>query len=197
MNRPIYPILTVAALVIMGLIVFAFRQYLPHSNIDLAPRKPPAIVLLMKDTYFVGLGHGGRLWTVQADTVKIGQDRSITNLTDIHDGRVFDKGKVSLRVKAGSAVYNTFTKDLMLGGGVEITGGQGQRITGSGADWNSATKTLRSVGRVNFQTRSGRATTERLTVDLKNQEMNMWNAEGRFSLDSIPGGLQEASPNAH
>ena len=80
MNRPIYLILTTAALVIMGLIVFAFRQYLPHSSIDLAPRKPPAVVLLMEGTYFVGLGHDGKQWSTQAERVEIGQDRSITRL---------------------------------------------------------------------------------------------------------------------
>ena len=80
---------------------------------------------------------------------------------------MFDKGKVVLKVKAGSAVYNTFTKDLTLGGGVEITGGQGQKITGAGADWNSATQTLLQHGPVDLQTNSGTATTGALRVDLK------------------------------
>jgi len=197
MNRPIYPILTTAAIVIMGLIVFALRQYLPHSNIDLAPRKPPAVVLLMEDAYIVGLGHNGKQWSTQAQRVEIGQDRSITRLTGIHAGKVFDKDKVMLKVKAGSAVYNSFTKDLTLKDGVEITGRQGQKITSSGADWNSATQTLRSAGRVDLQTNSGTATTGALRVDLKSREMDMWNVEGRFKVESIPGGLQEAITNAH
>lgn len=196
MNRSIYLTLAIAALLVMGVIVFALRQYLPHSGIQLAPKKPPAVVLLMEGTYFVGLGHDGKQWSAQAEKVEIGQNRSITNLTGIHGGKVFDNGKVALKIKAGNAVYDTFTKDLTLGGGVEIIGRQGQIITGSGADWNSATQTLRSIGPVSVETKSSRIVTDALRVSLKDKELVMWNVQGRIKMNDFPSGLQEAVGNA-
>jgi len=196
MNRPIYLTFAIAALVVMGVIVFALRQYLPHSGIQLAPRKPPAVVLSMEGAYFVGLGHDGKQWSAQADRVEIGQNRSITNLTGIHDGKVFDNGKVALKIKAGNAVYDTFTRDLTLGGGVEIIGRRGQIITGAGADWNSTTQILRSKGPVGFRTKSSSVVTDALRVNLKDKQMEMWNVTMTFEASEIPRAFQEAGNNA-
>ena len=197
MRRSLYlgPVIAAAAILLVSIV--AFKRYLPYTNINFNLRQPPPVVLAMEDAYLVGLGHNGKLWSTKARKVEIAQNRSTTILTGIHDGKIFDKDKIALRVKAGRAVYDTYTRDLQLSGGVLIDGANRQRITGEGASWNSTTSTLRSIGVVNFETPSSRITTERLVVDLRNHQMEMWNVRMKFRLNDLGNGPGlEANDNA-
>lgn len=169
--------------------IAAFKRYLPYAGIGINPRQAPPVVLAMEDAYLVGLGHNGKLWSTKARKVEIAQNHSTTTLTDIHDGKIFDKGKVALEIKAGRAVYDTYTRDLQLTDGVLITGKEGQRISGDGASWNSATSTLRSIGLVSFEAGSSKVTTDKLLVDMRNKELEMWNIHMSFDLNELANGL--------
>ncbi|MCL5104022.1 MAG: LPS export ABC transporter periplasmic protein LptC [Armatimonadetes bacterium] len=187
MRRSLYLGLVIAAAVLLVSIV-AFKRYLPYANINFNLRQPPPVVLAMEDAYLVGLGHNGKLWSTKARSVEIAQNRSTTILTGIHDGKIFDKDKIALRVKAGHAVYDTYSRNLDLSEGILVEGTDRQRITGAGASWNSATSTLRSIGRVSFETASSKVTTDRLLMDLNKKELEMWDIHMSFNLNELANG---------
>ncbi|MCX6346216.1 MAG: hypothetical protein NT018_14285 [Armatimonadetes bacterium] len=196
MKRPIVLALAITSIGVLLLSVFIFRRYLPYTGIDLGPKQLPAIVMEMNDVYLVGLGHEGKIWSAKAGSVVIGRSRSRTKITNLHDGKIFDKGKVALKVKAGSAIYDTFTRNLRLADGVEVLGVKGQKICAAGAYWNSAMQVLRSMGQVIYENGSSKIQADKLIVDLRNQQMDMWNITMSFTVGDIVDGVQEAKKNA-
>ena len=196
MKRSIISLLAIISLAILLLSLFVFRRYLPYTGIDLGPRQTSAIVMEMNDVYLVGLGHEGKIWSAKAGSVVIGRNRSRTKITNLHEGKIFDKGKVALKVKAGSAVYDTFTRNLRLADGVEVIGAKGQRISATGADWNSVRQILRSIGQVTFINGTSKIQGDKLMVDLRNRQMDMWNVTMSFTFGDMVNGMQEAKKNA-
>ncbi|MHB9035204.1 MAG: LPS export ABC transporter periplasmic protein LptC [Armatimonadota bacterium] len=184
--------IAVIAVGVLALVALGLRHYAPYAGRSAMPKQPPTVVLAMEDVYLVGLGHDGKLWSAKARKVEIGQDRATANLKDIRDARIFSGDKVALTARAGDAVYQTYRRDLTLGGGVEIVGSGGQKVTGQGATWNSATSLLRSIGQVSFESRWGKVAAEKLVADLKSQELGMWNVSMKIRLDALDGAAKEA-----
>ena len=114
----------------------------------------------MENAYLVGLGSGGKLWSIRAGSVELAQNRFIVTLAGIHDGRVYDRGRVALKLRAGRAAYNIYGKDLTLSDGILVEGNEGQRISAPGATWNSFSATLRSSGGVAFESGAGKDDSE-------------------------------------
>ena len=191
MRRPPYLGLALAAGLILLVSLLAFRRYLPYVGGSLASSQPPSVVLQMRNARFVGLNRKGKLWSLRAKSVEIGQNRYLTTLTGITQGKIFDSGKVALQMEAGRAVYNSIVGDLTMDGGIALMGADGQRLTAQGADWNSATSSLRSTGKVLYQSPWGKASTDRMLVDMKSKEMTMWNV-----VISVEPAKQEGSKNA-
>ncbi len=162
----------------------AFRGYLPYSS-SLVSNRQPTVVLQMNNAHFVGLTHGSKSWSLDATKVEIGQQRYITTLADITNGKIFESGKPILQVKAGQATYNSVFGDLLLEKGISVIGNDGQRVTAQGATWNSMTSTLRSKGEVVYQSDWGKAKTDRMLVDVKKQEMTMWNVVVSIKPDKL------------
>lgn len=169
--------------VIMALVALWLRSYAPYSGRHVLPKQPPAIVLAMEDVHLVGLGHNGKLWSAKAESVVIGQDRCFTKLKKIKDGKIYEADKVVLRASAGEALYDTYRKNLTLQKGIKITGRDGQQISGEGALWNSSNMSLRSMGEVNFKSKYGSAKAQKLALDLRNQELTMWNVSMKINID--------------
>lgn len=182
MRRPPYLGWAILASFILLLSLLVFRRYLPYVGGSLAPSQPPSVVLEMHNAYFVGLNRKGKLWSIKAKKVEIGQNRYLTTLTNVSDGKIFNEGKPALKMKAGRAMYNSMVGDLALDQGICVTGMDGQQMTASGADWNSTTSTLRSRGKVQFQSQIGKASTDSILVDMKAKEITMWNVSGSVDL---------------
>ena len=177
--------------------VALFSRYLPYMGTTVAPKAPPAVVLSMDDVYLVGLGHNGKLWSARAKKVEIGQNRSIATLDTITDGQILRNGKPVLRVKAGKAACDVKQKNLTLAGGVLIRANKNQAIRGEGAYWNSATSTLRSIGRVEYANNWSRIISDMLEVNLANSEMNMEKVCIRVDIPKLEEALTtEAGANA-
>ena len=181
--------------VIAGLIllvsILAFRGYMPYVGRSLAPNESPSIVLEMHNAYFVGLNHKGKLWSLKAKNVEIGHNRFLTTLTGITHGKIFDAGKQTLELEAGRAVYNSAAGNLTMDQGICLFGPKGQLLKADGADWNSATSSLRSNGKVQYQSDWAKGSTERLLIDAKKKEMTMWNVDVTVDLSKQEAGQSE------
>lgn len=190
MRRSPYISLAIAAGIILLLSLVFFGRYLPYAGAALTPKEPPAVVLEMRGAYFIGLNDGRKVWSVKARSVEIGQNRSLTSLAGITQGKIFDRGKLVLRVEAGHAQYNSTAGDLLMDRGITIYGADGQSLKTDGAYWNSATSTLRSNGRVRFRSDWATATSDQMLVNMQTQEMTMRNVV--ISVDLAKGVEQNA-----
>jgi hypothetical protein len=196
MKRPSTLTIAVVAGALLLVSVFAFRRYLPYTGMSLAPRQAPAVVMSIEDAYIVGLGNNVKLWSIKAGTVDLAQNRFVVTLNHVTDGKIFDKGKPALEVRAGRIAYNISAQDMTLSGGVTIEGNEGQRITGPGATWNSFTGMLRSTGRVAFESKLGRMTAKTLVVDVRNRELTMWDVAGSMNLKAVEAASDKETRNA-
>jgi len=131
----------------------------------------------MEDAYLVGTSNGKKTWSVKAKRVDIAQNRSTTTVTGMSDGKIFDDGKLALKLQAKKAVYDIYGKNLQLSGGIKVDGLNGQTIRSNGAFWNSGSSTLRSIGQVEFQDKWNKIHTKDLLVDVKSKEVSMWNVQ--------------------
>jgi LPS export ABC transporter protein LptC len=194
MRRLPYKALVAAAVLVLLLSAVVFRRYLPYRTDILVPHQPPAVVLAMEGAHLVGLGHSGKLWSVDADKVEMARDRSTTTITGITNGKIFDKGRVALKAKAGRAEYDVYGRNLRLSNGIEIIDAGGQKITGQGADWNSAGRVLRSNGQVSFETGRSKFITDRLIVDLNKEQAEMWNVRMELDIRDVLGADNGGNP---
>jgi len=188
MRLPPYLGRAVVAGLILLVSILVFRRYLPYVGSSLAPAQPPSVVLEMRNAYFVGLNHGAKLWSLKAKKVQIGQNRYLTTLTRITDGKIFDAGKPVLEVEAGRAVYNSLAGSLAMDEGIAIMGANGQKLSASGADWNSAASLLRSTGKVQYEAPWGKASTDNMTVDMRTKQMTMTNVVISIQPSKLEGG---------
>lgn len=161
---------------------------MPYVGSSLSPAAPPSIVLEIHNAYFVGLNHKGKIWSIRARKVQIGQDRMLTTLTGVTQGKIFDGGKTALQLEAGRALYNSVVGDLVMDQGIELTGPGGQKLTSEGADWNSATSTLRSKGQVRYESPWARGSTGSVMIDTKSRELTMHNVDVTVDLSRAEEG---------
>ncbi len=164
---------------------------MPYVGSTLAPKTPPSIVLELRNTHFVGMNNRKKAWSIRAKTVRIGQDRVVTTLTGVTEGKIYDRSKVALQMETGRARYNSVTGSLDMDEGIRLTGSDGQKVTAKGANWNSPTSTLRSKGEVRYTSPWARVSTKEMLVDMRNREMTMRDVDISISLSA-----EEARKNA-
>lgn len=179
-GRTLYLGMAIAAGAVLVLSALAFRRYWPYMG-ALAPKPPPAVVMAMEDAHLVGLNSGRRIWSMNAQSLEMAQNRSLAKVVGISNGKIYADGKVALTVRAGSATYDLYSKSLALAGGVAIEGKDGQSITGEGATWNPTDSTLRSIGRVQIENKWSKIATDSAVVDVRNRVMSMRNV--RMTVD--------------
>lgn len=177
--------LAILAGVILLFSLIGFRRYLPYVGSSFLPKEPPPVVVTMENMRLVGMGKKGKLWSMRARRVEVARDRTLTTLSGISDGRIYDSGKVALKVDAGRAVYDSSRENMQLSGGIDIRGRNGERVTAEGADWNSSTSTLRSKGRIRVETRWSTMTADNLIVDVAGKELTMRNVSGTANVGRL------------
>jgi hypothetical protein len=182
MRKPPQLMRVAAAAAALLVSVAVFKRYMPYRPSDLALKQPPAVILTMEDTYLVGLGSKGKLWSLKARKVEMSQDRSTTTLTGIREGRIFDNGKPVLKVDAGTARYDIYFRNLQLGGGISVRSSTGERISGPGAIWNAGAGVLQSTGPVTVETGWSKLTANSLTLDVGRREMSLEQVRMRVNL---------------
>lgn len=185
MKKHTYVLLILISAAIISVSIYTLKRYAAYKSSVFNLQKPPAIVLSMKNVYIVGIGNKGKIWSVKAKNVDIGQNRSRAEIIKLTNGQIYNNNKPILKIKAGKAICDTYRKDLQLSNGIFIEGMDGQKISGEGALWNSASSTLRSIGKVKFQDKIGNINTDNLVVNIKSKEMDMQNVNMQIYVDQL------------
>lgn len=188
MRRRQYLIIGMAGAALL-LSVFVFRRYLPYTGIPATPKQPPTVVMTIEGACLVGLGRGGKLWSLRADKVEVAHNRSTTIVTGISDGNVYDGKHVAFSVRAGKAIYDSSYRSLALSGGLRVRS-RGQDLRLEGAVWNPATAILCSTGPVAYSAPWGKLAAERFQLDVRRKEMGLDQVRGSFDLKNVQDEFQ-------
>ena len=174
----------IVVVVALAASVAVFKRYLPYTGMPLIPKEPPPVVLMMEDARLVGLGRAGKLWSVKVGKIEIARNSSSAKLKEVTGGKIYSKGKVALQVQAGEATCDINSRNLLLLGGISIEGTDGQKLVAERATWNSANSTLRTSGKVIFQSELSLLTADSLVMDLRAKQLDMWNVRMRLKVPS-------------
>lgn len=169
-------------------VVVLNRQQLPYSGGSLAPALAPQMLLTMDSAYLVGSGASGKIWSLKAERVEMTQDRSNTIITRIRNASIYEKGKPLLHIDAGRALYNQYSQDLRIAGGIKLRGEAGQNADCSGAVWDPRKNTLTTSGKVSYVDPSMRATAEGLSVNTSSKELILTKPRLEVDLKEVAGG---------
>lgn len=175
---------TALALALLVASVFIFRRHLPYTGVPSIPKSPPAAIMAMDGVSLVGLGREGKLWALRAAHVEVAQNRTTATITRIADGEVFSGKRVSFRVRAGRAVYDTGSGYLALDGGIHIEGPK-QKLAAGGAVWSPVTQLLRSTGPVEYTSEWTKLRAEGLQLDTRNKELSLMRVRGSFAVEEV------------
>lgn len=193
-----YLSITLAAAALLLISVVAFKRYLPYESAHLAPKQAPAVVIAMEDVRIIGMNHGKKSFSVNAEEVNITRGRSITTLIKITNGKIYSNGKPALDVTAGSAVYDNSKRDLYLDNGITAVGTDGEHVRTKSAVWNSATSTLRSNQQVEFDNKWSKLKTGKMLVDVKEKQVELWDVKISVDLREVEKQMdREVKQDAH
>jgi hypothetical protein len=181
-RKPPQLVRVAAAAAVLLVSMAVFNRYMPYAPSNLALKEPPAVILTMEDAYLVGLGSKGKLWSLNARKVELSRDRSTTTLTGISHGKIYDQGKPVLNLVAGTAKYDVYYRNLLLGGGISVKSNTGDRINGQGANWSAASAILQSVGAVTMQTGWSKIEADSVALDVRKKEMYLEKVRIRVDL---------------
>lgn len=144
-------LLLAASLVLIGLgawwgvgLVTRWRQ--PRAQ-DTPP--PPAIEFRGVD--LVEFSEGAKLWDLTADEVHYDPDSQVANLKGIQ-ARFWEGGRVVSTAVSPTAVLDSRTRDLRMGGGIRVDSALANtQVRADQVVWQAASQSLHASGSVTFQ----------------------------------------------
>ena len=172
----------IAIMIILGLGVSVVRmwRYSPYKmKRDLVGN--PEIVLSLRDVEISGRNNGKKFWSFNAETVDVTRGRIVTTVAGIHDGRLYDEGKLVAKVAAGRAVYNTINGNVEVSKGVKVQSTTGFRASADRAIWTRGTSQLVCPGKVVFASGDSNLVGKNLVGDVRQNEVRL--EHGRMLVD--------------
>jgi LPS export ABC transporter protein LptC len=95
-----------------------------------------------------GRAQGDRRWELEANSIELTKDRSLTRLTGLRRATLYAGSRPQLSVRAAWAALHSPSRDLELGGGVEVESAQGLRLRTDALSWRAEQERLVSAGPV-------------------------------------------------
>lgn len=143
----------------------------------------------------VGLQHGtaqgrrvnGPSWSFDYDQVSTNEDGSISQITGVHDGILYRKGKPYAHMTAERVTVNGATNDFSAFGAIHIvvTGGPHPRTLDTQmAIWTDANKTLQLNQPVHVDDGGAKMLVQNLTIDFKTGNSKAGPMKGEVRLGS-------------
>ena len=120
----------------------------------IAPERPPEspvapeIQVKFEHITVRGRAQGDRRWELEADSIELTRDQSLTRLDGLRRATLYAGTKPQLSARAAWAALHSPSRDLELGGGVEITSPQGLRLRTDAVRWRADQERLVAAGPV-------------------------------------------------
>jgi hypothetical protein len=184
----------IALLLIAGLAVSIVKlwRYSPYKvTRDLVGN--PQVVLSLHNVQVVGRGEGVRIWSFKADDVDVSRGRMRTVIRGVHEGKLFDKGKLVADVTAGEAVYDAANKNVEVTRGAKVTAKLGFKASTDRLMWSGSNRQLLCPGRVVFSSGDGKLVGQNLLADVGRGEVTLWKGKMQVEIEDVRK-LEEGTP---
>jgi len=122
------------------------RRIAPEQ--PLQPPVAPEIQVKFERITVRGRAQGNRRWELEADSIELTKDHSLTRLEGLRRATLYAGDKPQLSARAAWAALRSPSRDLELGGGVEVTSAQGLRLRTDSLRWRAEQERLVSAGPV-------------------------------------------------
>lgn len=161
-----------------------FKDYRPIST-DARLIRPPEILLTAEEIKLAGRSGGEQMWRVDAKRLTLSQNRMVTTLEDIHSGAIYEKGEPTASVKAGRAVYNSFSQRFDASGGVRVTARDGTTFQTSRVSFDGLSRKLVCPVKVTLVRGETQGSVDRLVADLAQDSVEADNLRMRTTVKEI------------
>jgi LPS export ABC transporter protein LptC len=125
--------------------------WLTAHRITPAPPQPPVapdIQAKFERITVRGRAQGDRRWELQADSIEVTKDQSLTRLEGLRQATLYSADKPLLSVRAKWANLRSPSRDMELGGGVELKSARNLVLRTDSLRWGAAQERLASAGAV-------------------------------------------------
>ncbi len=195
MFRPPYLFITIIAAFVFVASFLFFYRYAPYKAKDLGDTNPPELVFVLEDAKLFARLENTPMWELQAERVEIDSTRENTTLRNIHDGKIYDDGQSAFDVMAGKAQYSEMRKVLDVTDGITVHTTRDETITAESASWDMEKRVLTSKSPVVVEYLSNKLQCEKMTMDFKDDTLQLWDVQMSFNVDEVENRLQkENSP---
>lgn len=149
---------------------------------------PPAIEFSGVD--LVEFSAGTKLWDLKAEAVHYDPDGQVANLTGIQ-ARFWEDGRVVSTAVSPTAVLDSRTRDLRMGGGIRVDSAiANTQVRADEVVWQAASQSLQAKGDVTFQRGPSRLEGPALWADRSLMKVRMGSpVRARIALEPIVGAV--------
>lgn len=150
---------------------------------------PPAIEFSGVD--LVEFDAGSKLWDLKAVSVHYDPDLQVANLSGI-EARFWEGGRVVSTAVSPTAVLDSRTRDLRMGGGIRVDSAiANTQVRADEVIWQAASQSLHAKGDVTFQRGPSRLEGPALFADRSLMKVRMGSpVRARIALEPLVGALK-------
>jgi LPS export ABC transporter protein LptC len=113
-----------------------------------SPPVPPEIQVKFERITVRGRAEGDRLWELEARSIELTKDQKLTRLDGLRRATLLADGKPQLSASAKWAKLESPSRDIELGGGVEVRSDSGMALRADSLRWRASEERLVSTGPV-------------------------------------------------
>jgi len=122
------------------------RRVPPHAQPKASPL--PQYQVKFDRITVRGRGQGNRRWELQARSIEMSKDQTLTRLDGLNRATLFAGDKPQLSARAAWARLRSPSRDMELGGGVEVKSADGLVLRTASLGWRAHDERLASAGPV-------------------------------------------------
>jgi LPS export ABC transporter protein LptC len=159
MRTALWAVIALTAAAAVGGLWLTASRIAPEAQ----PRLPVAPEIQIKfDRITVrGRAEGDRYWELEAKSIEVTRDQSITRLEGLRRATLYAGDKPQLTARAQWAALRSPSRDMELGGGVEVESDAGLLLRTESLRWDAQRERLASAGPVEMELGDTRVTAAR------------------------------------
>jgi len=146
MRKAFWAVIAVTVLAASAALWLTARRIAPATPLE--PPVAPEIQVKFERITVRGRAQGNRRWELEAKSIELTKDQSLTRLDGLRRATLYSGDKPQLSARAAWVTLRSPSRDMELGGGVEVKSAQGLVLRTDSLGWRAKQERLVSAGPV-------------------------------------------------
>jgi LPS export ABC transporter protein LptC len=142
----LWPVIVLTLLAAGGGLWLTARRIAPHAPPKASPE--PQFQVKFDRITVRGRGQGNRRWELEARSIELSKDQALTRLDGLNRATLFAGDKPQLSARAAWAQLRSPSRDMEIGGGVEVRSAEGLVLRTDRLGWRARDERLACAGPV-------------------------------------------------